>query len=83
MTKDVHLIALGKKIRSVRKGKSLSQEQVALATEFARSYFGGVERGERNISAKNLIKLAMKLDIEVGELFPSKAELKKLKKLKN
>lgn len=78
MEKNVYLIALGKKIRSVRKAKNLSQEEVALITEIARSYFGGVERGERNISAKNLIRLATKLDVEVGELFPSKAELKNL-----
>jgi transcriptional regulator with XRE-family HTH domain len=32
---------------------------------------GGVERGERNISALNLIKIAKALNVEVGELFPS------------
>lgn len=80
MEKDAYLIALGNKIRSVRKAKNLSQEEVSLISEIARSYFGGVERGERNISAKNLMRLALKLDIEVGDLFPSKSELKKIKK---
>jgi hypothetical protein len=32
---------------------------------------GSVERGERNIAAINLIKIAKTLKIEVGELFPS------------
>lgn len=36
----------------------------------ARSYYGGVERGERNVSAINLIRIAKALDVEVGELFP-------------
>ena len=31
---------------------------------------GSVERGERNIAALNLIRIAKCLQIEVGELFP-------------
>lgn len=33
-------------------------------------YMGGVERGERNVAALNLIQIAKCLNIEVGELFP-------------
>ena len=35
-----------------------------------RSYYGGVERGERNIAALNLMRIAAALEVEVGELFP-------------
>lgn len=35
-----------------------------------RSYYGGVERGERNIAALNLMRIAVALEVEVGELFP-------------
>ena len=31
---------------------------------------GGIERGERNIAALNLIRIAKALKVEVGELFP-------------
>lgn len=41
----------------------------------ARAYFGGVERGERNIAALNLIKIAEALEVEVGELFPGTEKL--------
>lgn len=34
-----------------------------------RTYMGGIERGERNIAAINLIRIAKTLKIEVGELF--------------
>jgi len=39
---------------------------------------GGVERGERNVAALNLIRIAMVLKVEIGQLFPS---IKKLQKL--
>ena len=46
------------------------QDEGAYRAELARSYYGDVERGTRNISALNLMKIAKALDVEVGELFP-------------
>jgi transcriptional regulator with XRE-family HTH domain len=43
---------------------------VAFKARFYRSYYCGVERGVRNISAINLIELAKALNVKVGELFP-------------
>ena len=37
--------------------------------ELDRSYVGGVERGERNISLLNVERLARALDVSLGELF--------------
>lgn len=70
MTRHPHLVALGKQIRALRKAKGYSQETFANDMEFGRSYFGGVERGDRNVSAINLIRIAKALDVEVGDLFP-------------
>lgn len=70
MTRNPHLVALGKQIRTLRKAKGFSQETFANEMEFGRSYFGGVERGDRNVSAINLIRIAKALDVEVGDLFP-------------
>jgi len=70
MTRHPHLVALGKQIRTLRKAKGFSQETFANEMEFGRSYFGGVERGDRNVSAINLIRIAKALDVEVGDLFP-------------
>lgn len=59
----------GKRVRELRKGKGLSQEALALACDLDRTYIGGVERGERNISLVNIHVLAATLGIPVKELF--------------
>lgn len=68
--KDPHLVALGEQIRKKRKEKNYAQESFAAHAEIDRSYYGAIERGERNLSALNLIRIALRLGIEVGELFP-------------
>ena len=62
------LIQLGQRIRSIRKAKGLSQEELAEATGLHRTYIGGVERGERHISLMNLSRLAKALDLSMSEL---------------
>lgn len=65
------LIKLGYQIRNLRKEKGFSQESFAAEVGLDRTYMGGVERGERNIAALNLIQIAKFLSVEVGELFPA------------
>lgn len=69
------LIKIGKKIRDLRKDKGFSQESFADEVGVDRTYMGGIERGERNISAINIIRIARALKVEVGELFPSTKSL--------
>lgn len=59
---------VGAKVREARKIKGMSQESLALAADLDRSYVGGVERGERNISIINLKKIADALNVSVCEL---------------
>ena len=59
----------GERLRSIRKEKGFSQERLALACELDRTYIGGVERGERNISLINIYKIAVALEISAKELF--------------
>lgn len=59
----------GARVRELRKQKGLSQEALALACGLDRSYVGGVERGERNISLMNIHRIAAALGISVRELF--------------
>lgn len=77
MKKNTKLVAVGERIRSLRLEKGLTQEEFALLVGLDRSYFGGVERGERNISVLNLIKIAQALDKEIGDLFPPMSQLTK------
>jgi transcriptional regulator with XRE-family HTH domain len=62
-------VQFGKRLAQLRKEKkSWSQEQLALESGLARSYVSGVERGIRNISLKNICKLAETLEISPAEL---------------
>lgn len=70
MQKHPHLVALGNQIRQLRQSQGYSQEDFAATVGLDRAYYGGVERGERNIAALNLIRIARTLRVEVGELFP-------------
>lgn len=72
--RNAALVALGQQIRKVRRERGISQENFAYGAGLDRSYYGGVERGERNLSALHLMRIAAALKVEVGELFP-KTEL--------
>lgn len=69
MRKHQALVRLGKQIRRQRVKRGFSQEGFANEVGLDRSYYGGVERGERNVAALNLIKIAAALKIPVGLLF--------------
>jgi len=59
----------GERLRTLRKAKEFSQEELALRCDLDRSYVGGVERGERNISLLNIQKIADALGISPKEFF--------------
>lgn len=59
----------GGRVRELRKQKGLSQEALALACDLDRTYIGGVERGERNISLINIHRIADALGVSARELF--------------
>ncbi|MBI5215265.1 MAG: helix-turn-helix transcriptional regulator [Ignavibacteriae bacterium] len=61
-----YLVLVGNQIREIRKRKGFSQEQLALDAEIDRSYLGGIERGERNVSLLTLVKLARCLECDVA-----------------
>ncbi len=79
MEKNPKLVLLGKQIRKLREEAEYSQEDFATEAGLDRSYFGAIERGERNIASINLIQIATALNVEVGELFPALKSLKKAK----
>ncbi len=55
-------------MRTRRKGLGLSQETLADAAEIDRSHMGKIERGERNVTILNVIKIAEALDIKPSAL---------------
>ena len=62
------LVLFGKRLAEIRRQKGWSPEKLALESGLARSYLGGVERGQRNIAVVNICKLAQALGVEPAEL---------------
>jgi len=65
---DQVLVDLGVAIRSVRLKLGLSQEALAVDAGLDRSYMGGIERGEHNLAAINIVKIASALKIKPSAL---------------
>ena len=58
----------GARMRQIRKLRGLTQEALALSCNLDRSYIGGVERGERNVSLVNIHRIAKALGVRPYEL---------------
>ena len=69
------LIHLGKSIKYFRTMLSLSQEVLAFKCNFDRTYISLLERGKRNPSYKNLLKLSKGLEIPLSQLCKSTEEV--------
>jgi transcriptional regulator with XRE-family HTH domain len=62
------LARLGDAIRNRRLALGMSQEALADAAGIDRSHMGKIERGERNASALNLIRVAAALKLSLSEI---------------
>jgi transcriptional regulator with XRE-family HTH domain len=61
--------AFGRAIRQLRDEQGLSQEALAHACDLDRTYISGIERGTRNPSLTNILKVAEALGVGTAELF--------------
>lgn len=66
--KDINVL-FGLKLRQIRINKHMSQEEFAFHVGLHRTYIGQVERAEKNITLKNIGKIAEALNIDLKELF--------------
>lgn len=60
--------AFGDRVRATREAKGLSQENLAERAGLHWTYIGQVERGQRNLSLHNILKIAGGLSVDAGEL---------------
>jgi transcriptional regulator with XRE-family HTH domain len=60
--------ALGGAIRRLREQRGITQEDLAHEAALHRAYVGAVERGERNLSFANLLKVCDGLDVSLATL---------------
>jgi len=68
LVKNADLRSLGNRIREARTLKGWSQEELAARAELDRSYVGGIERGERNITIRTLAEICRALGCQAHEL---------------
>lgn len=69
--KNVELTDFGGRVSALRLIRGLSQQQLANKTGLHRTYIGGIERGERNVSLLNIHKLAAALGVVAILLAPA------------
>ena len=62
------LLALGNGIKSSRQSLGMSQEALAAIAGLDRSYMGGVERGEHNLTLMAIVKISQALNIKESDL---------------
>lgn len=63
------LVIFGEHVKAVRKNQGLSQEELAAKADLHRTYIGMIERGEKNITLLNILKIARALNVFPGDLF--------------
>jgi transcriptional regulator with XRE-family HTH domain len=68
------LKAFGARLRRLRLAAGLSQEELSDKCGLDRTYIGGVERGERNLSLLNIVKIAGALRIPASRLMEDRDE---------
>jgi transcriptional regulator with XRE-family HTH domain len=59
---------VGERVRTIRTERGLSQEALADALGVHRTYLGGVERGERNLTLRSVERLADRLAVDAHVL---------------
>ena len=62
-------VQLGKSVRKKRLALGLSQEALAERADLHWTYIGGIERGERNVSLLNIVRIARALEMTPARLF--------------
>lgn len=69
MNKYKILRKFGNKIKEERIKLGLSQEELAIKAGVHRTYIGMIERAEKNITLKNIEKLAIALNLQIFDFF--------------
>jgi transcriptional regulator with XRE-family HTH domain len=68
---------LGRNLRAYREARGLSQEAFADVLGVHRTYMGGIERGERNLTLKSVERIAAKIDVTPLALLAAEADLRR------
>lgn len=67
-TKEKAQVVFGAGLRALRLAKGLTQESLAERADLHTNYVSSIERGERNVSLHNIVRLARALELQVSAL---------------
>jgi transcriptional regulator with XRE-family HTH domain len=81
--KDQHSILLGRRIRTLRTAKGLTQQELGYRADVDYKFIGEIERGNMNPSFKVLVKIATTLDVELPEILRFEQEISDQKELES
>ena len=62
---------VGRNLRAYREARGLSQEAFAEVLGVHRTYMGGIERGERNLTLRSVERIATRIELEPLALLSS------------
>jgi len=62
---------LGDAVRAHRVANGWSQEELSFESGLHRTYIGAVERGEKNLTVKNLVRISVALGVPASVLLAS------------
>jgi transcriptional regulator with XRE-family HTH domain len=62
------LAEFGRRVRAQRQARGWTLEGLAEQAQLDWTYIGSIERGRRNVSLLNILRLAQALGVSVGEL---------------
>jgi transcriptional regulator with XRE-family HTH domain len=65
---NVELLKLGQRIRVLRRMSGQNQKEFSKRCGLGRSYFGGVERGERNLTFSSLCQICAGLNCDIATI---------------
>ncbi len=61
--------AFGKRLKAIRQNKGLTQLDLELESGISRTEISRIENGLKNIEFYTIVKLAVALEVEVGDFF--------------
>ena len=68
-------LALGRRIRCLREEHNLTQDELAAAAAVSRSSIANIERGQQQAPVHVLLNIALRLDLEIAGLLPTREEI--------
>ena len=80
---DPDSILLGRRIRSLRTAKGLTQQELGHQADVDYKFIGEIERGNMNPSFKVLVKIAIALDMDLPEILRFEQEISDPKELES